>query len=96
MLTPAQTLKFRHKVDAFKKAQNLSPESAREKVSGFVLLVGSGPDVIFTGEDRDAAVNRAVQILEEKDTTVFLSKLQAKIGENLVVKNQLILQRKFE
>ena len=83
-------------MEAFKKAQSLSPSAEREKASGFVLLVGPDLKMILAGEDRDVAIERAVRILEERDTTVFVSKLQAKIGEFAVVKNQLILSRKFE
>lgn len=96
MITPDRIVRFKHKVDAFKKAHNLAPGAEREKASGFILLVGSGPDVLLAGEDRDAAVQRAVNILEEKDTVVFVSKLQAKVGENTIVKDQLILTRKSE
>jgi F420-0:gamma-glutamyl ligase len=74
----------------------LEPTADREKVSGFVLLVGSGPQVLAAGEDREAAIQQAVKILEEKDTIVFVSKLQSKIGNNLVTKDQLVLTRKFE
>jgi len=65
-------------------------------VRGFILLVGSGPTVIEAGEDREAAIEKAVEILQEKDTVVFVSKLQSKFGEVLVTKDQLMLTRKSE
>jgi len=65
-------------------------------VGGFILLVGSGQTVIETGEDREFAIEKAVEILEENDTVVFVSKLQAKFGEVLVTKDQLMLTRKSE
>ena len=73
-----------------------SPQAEREKVVGFVLLVGAGPTVIDAGEDRESAVEKAVEILEEKDTVVFVSKLQSRFGEVLVTKDQLLLTRKSE
>ena len=63
---------------------------------GFILLVGSGPTVIEAGEDREFAIEKAVEILQEKDTVVFVSKLQSKFGEVLVTKDQLMLTRKSE
>ncbi len=63
---------------------------------GFILLVGSGPTVIEAGEDRESAIEKAVEILQEKDTVVFVSKLQSKFGEVLVTKDQLMLTRKSE
>jgi len=83
-------------MDAFKTAQALEPSSQREKVGGFVLFVGSGPDVIEVGLDREVAVEKAVEILKENDTAVFLSKLQSKFGEVYVTKDQLILTRKSD
>jgi UDP-N-acetylmuramyl tripeptide synthase len=65
-------------------------------VGGFILLVGSGPTVIDAGEDRESAIEKAVEILQENDTVVFVSKLQSKFGEVLVTKDQLILTRKSE
>ena len=59
-----------------------------------MLLVGSGPSVVEAGEDRDKAIEKAVSILNESDTIVFLSKVQSKIGQALVTKDQLILTRK--
>lgn len=56
--------------------------------------MGSGPEVLLAGDDRDSAVDRAVKLLEEKDTVVFVSKLQAKVGESTIVKDQLVLTRK--
>ena len=79
---------------AFKAAQKLAPQAEREKAVGFVLLVGSGQAVIKAGEDRDYAIEKAVEILEENDTVVFVSKLQSKFGKILVTKDQLILTRK--
>ena len=63
-------------------------------MSGFVLLVGPGPEIIPVGDDREQAVERAVKLLEETDTIVVLSKLQARIGENFITKDQLSLTRK--
>lgn len=83
-------------MEAFKLAQELKPQSDREKTTGFVLLVGSGSEVIEVGEDRDVAVSKAVELLEERDTVVFVSKLQSRFGDVLVTKDQLILTRKFE
>ncbi len=65
-------------------------------MGGFILLVGSGPTVIDAGEDRESAIEKAVEILQENDTVVFVSKLQSKFGEVLVTKDQLILTRKSE
>jgi hypothetical protein len=81
-------------MDAFKKAKELAGAVEREKISGFVLLVGSRPQVLEVGEDRDVAVQKAMSILEESDTVIFVSKLQAKIGQNLIVKDQLFFTRK--
>lgn len=83
-------------MEAFRKAQELCPDADREKASGFMLLVGSGPSVIEAGEDRDLAIEKAVEILNERDTVVFLSKAQTRIGQALVTKDQLILTRKSE
>jgi hypothetical protein len=83
-------------MEAFKTAQTLEPAAEREKVSGFVLFVGTGPAIIPAGEDREAAVERAVEILNQNDTVVFLSKLQSKFGNTFVTKDQLILTRKSE
>ncbi len=82
-------------MEAFKTAQTLDPTAERKRVSGFVLLVGSDPNVISAGDDREQAVEKAVKLLEEKDTIVILSKLQSRIGENFVTKDQLILTRKL-
>ena len=81
-------------MDAFKTAQALEPFSDREKMGGFVLFVGAGPDILEVGSDREAAVEKAVEILEKNDTVVFLSKLQSKFGETYVTKDQLIFTRK--
>ena len=81
-------------MEAFKTAQTLEPTAERKRVSGFVLLVGSDPNVVPAGDDREQAVEKAVKLLEEKDTIVILSKLQSRIGENFVTKDQLILTRK--
>ena len=94
MITPTKVVRCSHKVDAFKTAQVLEPGANREKVSGFVLLVGSGPSVVMAGDDREQAVAQAVKILEKTDTSVILSKLQSRIGENLVAKDQLSFTRK--
>ena len=80
-------------MDAFKTAQTLEPSSKREKVGGFVLFVGVSPDVLMVGDDREVAVEKAVDILKENDTVVFLSKLQSKFGEVFVTKDQLMLHR---
>lgn len=81
-------------MDAFRTAQALEPSAEREKAEGFVLFVGAGPDVILAGEDREAAVEMAIEILKENDTVVFLSKLQSKLGKVLVTKDQLVFHRK--
>jgi len=60
------------------------------------LFVGAGPEVIEVGLDREAAIERAVEILNENDTVVFLSKLQSKFGQVYITKDQLILTRKAE
>jgi F420-0:gamma-glutamyl ligase len=83
-------------MDAFKMAQDKNPGIEREKVSGFVLLLGTGPGFIEAGEDREIAVETAVKILEERDTVVIVSKLQSKFGKTFVTKDQLILTRKTE
>jgi hypothetical protein len=83
-------------MDAFKTAQALEPSAEREKVEGFVLFVGTGPDVIEVGSDREVAVEKAVEILKEDDTVIFLAKLQSKFGEVFITKDQLILTRKSE
>ncbi len=80
-------------MDAFKTAQALEPSAEREKVGGFVLFVGAGPDIIEAGTDREAAVEKAVEILEKNDTVIFLSKLQSKFGDIFVTKDQLMLHR---
>ena len=78
---------------AFKTAQALEPSAEREKVGGFVLFVGDGPDIIDAGNDREAAIEKAVEILKDNDTVVFLSKLQSKFGKVFVTKDQLMLHR---
>jgi UDP-N-acetylmuramyl tripeptide synthase len=80
-------------MDAFKTAQALEPSAQREKASGFVLFVGAGPNVIEAGADREVAIEKAVEIIKETDTIVFLSKLQSKFGEVYVTKDQLVLHR---
>ncbi len=77
-------------------AQENNPGIPREKVSGFVLLLGSGPELIQVGEDRDIAVDKAVKLLEERDTVVIVSKLQSKFGKTYVTKDQLILTRRTD
>lgn len=86
-------IRYKKKIDAFKTAQALEPSREREKLEGFVLFVGAGPEVIEAGIDREAAVEKAVEILKETDTVVFLSKLQSKFGNVFVTKDQLILSR---
>jgi hypothetical protein len=81
-------------MDAFRLAQGLDPNADREKVSGFLLLIGSGPTVVAAGEDRDRAVEKAAQILQEKDTIIVVSKIQSRFGNIFVTKDQLILTRK--
>lgn len=83
-------------MDAFKTAQALEPSAEREKVEGFVLFVGTDPEVVEVGSDREVAVEKAVEILKEDDTVIFLAKLQSKFGEVFVTKDQLILTRKSE
>jgi len=80
-------------MDAFKTAQALEPSAEREKVVRFVLFVGSSPEVSEVGFHREVAVERAVEILNENETVVFLSKLQSKFGDVFVTKDQLILTR---
>ncbi len=80
-------------MDAFKTAQALEPSAEREKVGGFVLFVGAGPDIVDAGTDREAAVEKAVEILKQNDTVIFLSKLQSKFGDIFVTKDQLMLHR---
>ncbi len=75
-------------------AQEKNPGVVREKASGFVLVLGSQPVVLEVGEDRELAISKAVQILEERDTVIFVSKLQSKFGETFVTKDQLVLTRK--
>lgn len=89
-------MRYKNKADAFKTAHALEPSASREKVEGFVLFVGSGPEVVEAGTDREAAIERAVEILNENDTVVFLSKLQFKFGQIYVTKDQLIFTRKLE
>lgn len=88
-----KVIRYNKRMDAFKTAQALEPSADREKVEGFILFVGTGPDIIEAGPDREAAVEKAVKILEEKDTVVFLSKLQSKFGEVFVTKDQLMFRR---
>jgi len=77
-------------------AQGKNPGVEREKVVGFVLLLGAGQELIEAGEDREIAINKAVKVLEERDTVVVVSKLQSKFGDSFVTKDQLILTRKTE
>ncbi len=83
-------------MDAFKLAQEKNPNVTREKVTGFVLLLGSGPELISAGEDREVAIDKAISILEERDTVIIVSKLQSKFGNTFVTKDQLILTRRTE
>lgn len=87
-------MRYKHKAEAFKTAKALEPSATREKVEGFVLFVGSDPQVILAGLDREKAIDQAKDVLNEHDTVVFLSKLQSKFGEIHVTKDQLILTRK--
>ncbi len=77
-------------------AQDKNPGVGREKVTGFVLILGAGSELVMAGEDREVAVDRAVQVLEERDTVVIVSKLQSKFGNTFVTKDQLILTRRTE
>ena len=77
-------------------AQGKNPGIEREKMTGFVLLIGAGPEVIEAGDDREVAINKAIKILEEQDTVVIVSKLQSKFGNTFVTKDQLILSRRTE
>jgi hypothetical protein len=77
-------------------AQGKNPDIEREKVTGFVLLIGASPEFIDAGLDREVAVNKAIKILEEQDTVVVVSKLQSKFGNSFVTKDQLILTRRTE
>ena len=83
-------------MEAFKTAQILEPTAEREKLSGFVLLVGTGPEIVEAGDDREAAIEKAVTILNENDTVVYLSKLQSRFGDVYVTKDQLILTRRTD
>ena len=76
-------------------AQGKNPGIEREKMTGFVLLLGAGPELIEAGEDREVAVDKAIKILEEQDTVVIVSKLQSKFGNTFVTKDQLILTRRI-
>ena len=76
-------------------AQGKNPGIEREKMTGFVLLIGAGPEVIEAGDDREVAINKAIKILEEQDTVVIVSKLQSKFGNTFVTKDQLILTRRI-
>ena len=82
-------------MNAFKTAQALEPFANREKMEGFVLFVGAGPDIVAAGIDREAAIEKAVELIEENDTVVFLSKLQSKFGEVFVTKDQLMFSREI-
>ena len=82
-------------MDAFRKAQELDPRADRRKASGFLLLVGPEPTVIDVGEDRERAVDRAVELLNEQDTIIFLAKVMASIGDYLITKDQLVMTRKY-
>lgn len=87
-------LRFKHKVEAFKEAQSRDPSALREKVSGFILFVGSNPLILEESVDREHAVSHASSILNEQDTVVFVGKLISKIGDCLITKDQLLLTRK--
>lgn len=52
--------------------------------------------MVDAGSDREKAIEKAVELLNEQDTIVFLSKMVANIGESVVTKDQLILTRKEE
>jgi hypothetical protein len=94
VVTEGKVVRYKDKMKAFETAKMLEPAATREKVEGFILQVGPESNLVLAGEDRDAAVEMAHQILNEQDTTVVLSKLQSKFGDVLVTKDQLLLARK--
>jgi UDP-N-acetylmuramyl tripeptide synthase len=51
---------------------------------------------VDAGEDRELAIEKAVELLNEQDTVIFLSKAVYHIGQTLVTKDQLIFTRKSE
>jgi len=51
---------------------------------------------VDAGADREKAIEKAVDLLNDQDTIVFLSKMVANIGGSVVTKDQLILTRKGE
>ena len=93
MIFGNQVHRFRHKIDAFKKAQELNPKADREKTSGFVLFIGSSPQIVEAGEDRENAIRQAVNLLNEQDTVIFLGKTVSRIGQSVITKDQLLLTR---
>ncbi|KKM86332.1 hypothetical protein LCGC14_1280010 [marine sediment metagenome] len=52
--------------------------------------------MLDAGYDREKAIEKAVDLLNEQDTIVFLAKMVANIGGSIVTKDQLILTRKEE
>ncbi len=72
----------------------MQPQADREKEEGFVLLVGSRPQMFEIAGDRDLAIDTAVKVLEENDTVVFVSKKMSRIGNVRIAKDQLILYKK--
>ncbi len=76
-------------------AQGKNPGIEREKMYGFVLLIGAGPELIEAGEDREVAIDKAIKVLEEQDTVVIVSKLQSKFGNTFVTKDQLLITRRI-
>ncbi len=76
-------------------AQGKNPGIEREKMAGFVLMIGAGPELIEAGEDREIAIDKAIKVLEEQDTVVIVSKLQSKFGNTFVTKDQLIFSRRI-
>ena len=52
--------------------------------------------MVDAGDDREKAIERAVELINEQDTIVFLSKVVSRIGQFKITKDQLILQRKSE
>ncbi len=76
-------------------AQGKNPGIEREKLTGFILLIGAGPELIEAGEDREIAIDKAIKVLEEQDTVVIVSKLQSKFGNTFVTKDQLIFSRRI-
>lgn len=93
MVFPEGVERFKHKIEALKKARALNPDHTRQKLSEFILIIGSKPKVLRVGQDRELALQKALSILNVEDTVVFLSKAVASIGDFLITKDQLVLTR---